>query len=936
MKKRNSTFTIMRRELSAYFTNPAAYIVTGLFLILSGILFFSTFFLNGRAELRNYFSILPLLLSLFVPALTMRLFSEELRSGSFETLLTLPVTEAQIVIGKFLAAFITSAAMLCPTLFYAVTARVFGQVDLGPIFCGFLGSLLLCALYSAIGIFSSGMTKNQIIAFFTALAISFALTLVGTLLVFLPAPLVKFFAWASATTHFQSIARGIVDSRDIIYFAALTALFLLLTIKRFVINWTKEHSIDFALAVAILILANVAASGAFVRADLTGQKMYSLSKASKELVGSLQEPLNVNVFFSSDLPAPYNSVDQYLRDLLQEYKSQANKNFNYKFFDMNKEESEDAARSYGLNQTQVQKVETTEVSAKAVWMSVAIVYGDNIKTFDNLNNSAGLEYKLTTAMSKMISTSDALAQLKGGLDLILFPAEELKGYGIAGLSKLEGLARQTAAELNKKYDGQINFKVQNVSGQEAADLAEKYGIQAVNYDDPDTKEQKTTALGLVLKLGDNFRSVPLKLQNFFGWRLAGAENLQESVSSSIESLLSKSVQVAYITGHDELSLYGDRYKQNDLSAENFRNALNDIYSFKEINLSEEDIPLNIKCAIVNGPKTKFSEKELRKLDQFVMAGGNLLLCLEPLSESAQGGQMPAYTKPDTGLETLLDAYGIVPGANYVMDENCFTQNQGRPDSAKLNWAPLLEKSQLDQKSPITKYIAGMIFLQNGSIDISKAQENAELKTTVLARSSDKSWTVSENIILYPGYIFPPQEAEKLGKNNLAVLVEGKFKSAYAGIAPAIDGEEKTEGLEEGAKRDDLSAAQALDKGIQNAKILLINSSQVTTQQLIDDNASEPMSLFMRNAVDVLNGQEDFCQMRTKGAALNLLSVKNPALATLFKLFNQFGLAALVALAGLLVWRLRAVRRNEIRIKYNPNDEREIAAPSKGKKEEETK
>ena len=412
--------------------------------------------------------------------------------------------------------------------------------------------------------------------------------------------------------------------------------------------------------------------------------------------------------------------------------------------------------------------------------------------------------------------------------------------------------------------------------------------------------------------------------------------MQESVSSSIESLLSKTVEIAYITGHGELSLSGDPYRQNDLTAENFRNALNDIYTLKEIDLGKDDIPLNIKCAIVNGPKTKFSEKELRKLDQFVMAGGNLLLCLAPLEEQSQGGQMPTYTKPDTGLETLLDAYGIVPGANYVMDENCFVQRQGMADSQKLNWAPLLEKSQLDSKSPITKYLSGMIFLQNGSVDISKAQEDASLKATVLARSSDKSWEASENIILYPGYIFPPQESEKIHSNNLAVLVEGKFKSAYAGIAPTIEDKEKTDGLEEGAKSDALSAAQAFDKGIQNAKVLLINSSQVTTQQLIDDNASEPMSLFMRNAVDVLNGQEDFCQMRTKGAALNLLNVKNPALATLFKLFNQFGLTILIAIAGLLVWRLRAVRRNEIRIKYNPNDEREISAVSKGKKEEEVK
>ena len=915
----------MKRELGAYFTNPAAYIVTGLFLLLSGILFFSTFFLNGRAELRNFFSLLPLLLSLFVPALTMRLFSEELRSGSFETLMTLPVTEAQVVLGKFLAAFVSSASMIFPTLFYAVTARVFGKPDIGPILCGYIGSLFLCALYSAIGLFASGNAKNQIIAFFTALGISFALTLAGTLLVFLPAPLVKFFAWASATSHFQSIARGIVDSRDILYFAALTALFLLLTVKRFSINWTKEKSIDFVLVIVILALANLAGSKAFLRADLTSQKVYSLSKASKELIGSLQEPLNVNVFFSNDLPAPYNSVDQYLRDILQEYKSHANKNFNYKFFDMSKEESEEAARSYGLNQTQVQKVETTEVSAKAVWMSLAIVYGDKIKTFDSLNSSAGLEYKLTTAMSKMISASDALAQMSGGLELILFPAQELKDYGIAGLDKIEGRVKNAAEELNKKYEGKIDFKVQNVSGEEAQKLSQEYGIQSVNFDDPETKEQKTTGLGLILKSESDFRNIPLKLQNFFGWRLVGAENLQESLSSSIESLLSKTVEIAYITGHEELSLYGNPYAQNELTAENFRNVLNDIYSLKEIDLSKDEIPLNIKCAVINGPKTKFSEEELRKIDQFVMTGGNLFLCLEPLSESDQNGSMPSYQKPDTGLDELLYAYGIQAGANYVMDENAYVQNQGRPNSAKLNWAPLVEKKQLDPKSPITKYISGMIFLQNGSIDISKAQEDQDIKTTVLARSSEKSWTVSENIILYPGYIFPPDDKEKIHSNNLAVLVEGKFKSAFAGRAQKKGQDASVNGI---------NAAEFLDKGIQNSKIVFINSSQAATQQLIDNNGNEPMSYFVRNAIDVLNGQEDFCEMRTKGASPSLLDSKDAALATAFKLFNQFGLAILVALAGLLVWRARAVHRNEIRIKYNPNDEREISAPSKDIKKEE--
>lgn len=922
MKKRNSTFIIMRRELCAYFTNPAAYIVSGLFLIFSGILFFSTFFLNGRADLRNFFSLLPILLSLFVPALTMRLFSEELRSGSFETLLTLPVTEAQIVLGKFLAAFITSAAMLVPTLFYVLTARVFGRPDAGPIVCGYFGALFLCAAYSAIGIFSSGATKNQIIAFFTALAISYTLTLMGSLLVFLPAPLVKFFSWLSVSTHFQSISRGIVDSRDIIYFAAISAFFLLLTVKKFVINWTKENSVDLILALAILLLANLAGSKAFFRCDLTGQRMYSLSSASKELVRNLQEPLNVNLFFSSDLPAPYNNVDQYLRDILLEYKNAGNKNFNYKFYDMNKEESQDAARSYGIGQTQVQKVETTEVTAKAVWMGAAIVYGDNVKTFDAINSIAGLEYTLTTAMSKMISANDALAALNGGLNLTLYPAQELTGYGIAGLDKIESAVKNAASQLNKKFNGQINFSVKNASGQEALDLAEKYGIQSVNFNDPDSGEKKTTALGLTLELDGDFRIIPLKLQNFFGWRLLGAENLEDNISSSIESLLAKTVELAYITGHGELQLSGNPYNRNEMNAESFKTVLSDIYTFKEINLKDADIPLNIKCAIVNGPKSKFTDKELRKLDQFVMKGGNVLFCLEPLSESG-GGSMPSYTKPDTGLDKLLEAYGLVPGADFVMDENCFTtQNQAGAGAAKMNWAPLTGDKQLDRKNPITKYIPQMIFLQNGSIDISKAKENVDAKTTVLARSSDQSWAASENIILYPGYIFPPDDKEKIHQNNLAVLLEGKFKSAFAGIPEEKD-ESKSENIEKGAETDEISANESLDKSVQKSRIILINSSQVTTQQLVDPDGREPMSYFMRNTVDYLNGEEDYCEMRTKGIAANLLDSKNVALATIFKLFNQFGLTVLVAILGLIVWRFRTIRRNEIRVKYNPNDERDI-------------
>ena len=918
----------MRRELAAFFTNPAAYIVTVIFLVASGIFFFSTFFINGRADLRNFFSLLPIMLSLFVPALTMRLFSEELRSGSFETLMTLPVTSAQVILGKFLAAFLTSAAMLVPTLFYVVTACVFGKVDFGPIIGGYFGALFLCALYSAIGIFSSALTKNQIIAFFTALALSFALILFGMVLIFLPAPLVQFFSWLSVTTHFQQISRGIADTRDIIYFVSLSAIFLLLTQQKISVKKNRDEKIDCAIFFLILILTNLVGARAFLRKDLTSGKMYSISPTSKELVKNLQEPMSVNVFFSSDLPAPYNSVDQYLRDILVEYKSAANKNFSYKIFDMKKTENENIAHSYGINQIQVQKVETTEVSAKAVWMGIAIAYGDDIKIFNPIDSTAGLEYRLTTAMSKMISINDALAQLNSGLEVKLFPAAELSESGISNLDRLEQTVSSATNSLNEKFFGKINLKIENPSSEEAKQISEKYGIQLVTYQD-----EQSVALGIVVELGENFVSIPLRLQNFFGWHLLGLENIQENISDAIESLLSKTVQIGYITGHGENELYANPYgNPYAANSENFRNVLSDIYDLRQINLAEEEIPLNIKCIVINGSKEEFSQSELFKIDQFVMKGGNILFCLDPLVESAENdpNATPAYLAPQNGLQKILNAYGIKPGANFVFDQNCYQENQRNGESRKLEWAPLVMQNALDQKNSITKFLSEMIFLQNGSIDLSEAEKNPDLKTTVLAHSSEKSWLASENIILYPGYVFPPSDASQFAEQNLAVLVEGKFPSAFANeeipIEEKISAEDENISEKENAEQIGTNAALAtqekISKGIQNAKIIFVSSAQVTTGKLINESGTEPMAYFMRNAIDYLNGSEEFSEMRTKGIARNLLEIKNPASATAFKLFNQFGLAALVTLLGLFVWRARSLRRNQIRLRYNADDERE--------------
>ena len=231
IKQKNPTFIIMKRELKSYFSGPIGYIVTGLFLIISGFIFFSTFFLQNRAELRSFFGLLPVLLSFFVPALTMRIFAEEKRVGSIETLMTLPVTETNVVTGKFLAAFIETLVMLAPTLFYVLAAEIFGEPDYGPIIGGYIGAIFLCACFVSIGLFASSATKNQIIAFFVGCVICIVLTMIDAFLILFPASIVKALSFLSADIHFSSIAKGIIDTRDLLYFISLGSLFFVLTVK---------------------------------------------------------------------------------------------------------------------------------------------------------------------------------------------------------------------------------------------------------------------------------------------------------------------------------------------------------------------------------------------------------------------------------------------------------------------------------------------------------------------------------------------------------------------------------------------------------------------------------------------------------------------------------------------------------------------------------
>ncbi|MBU0993179.1 MAG: ABC transporter [Proteobacteria bacterium] len=228
---------IFKKEFRDYFVSPIAYIVISIFLVVTGWFFFSTFFLYDQATLRNFLSLLPLTFSFVVPAVTMRLFSEELSIGSYEVLLTMPVTPVDVILGKFFASVAFIAAMLLPTLCYPLTIIFIGQLDWGPVIGGYMGAVLLGGAFSAIGIFSSAITRNQIIAFIIGMAICFTMTLIDKMLFFFPASILSVINYLGADSHFKNISKGIIDSRDVLYF--LSVMFVALYASRLAMQEKK-------------------------------------------------------------------------------------------------------------------------------------------------------------------------------------------------------------------------------------------------------------------------------------------------------------------------------------------------------------------------------------------------------------------------------------------------------------------------------------------------------------------------------------------------------------------------------------------------------------------------------------------------------------------------------------------------------------------------
>lgn len=229
----NNIKTIFQKELKSYFNSAIAYIIIIVFLVISGVLFFSiSFFQANVASMRDFFGnffIQLILFVVFIPAITMRSFSEEKKQGTLELLLTKPITDFELVLGKYLAAFALVIFALLPAIGYFIVIKFMGPIDFAPFITSFIGFILMSAFFIGIGIFVSSLTENQIVAFIISLLISLFFFLVGKFLMVFPPFLVSVFEYLTTDYHLNNISRGVIDSRDLIYYFSMICFTVYLT-----------------------------------------------------------------------------------------------------------------------------------------------------------------------------------------------------------------------------------------------------------------------------------------------------------------------------------------------------------------------------------------------------------------------------------------------------------------------------------------------------------------------------------------------------------------------------------------------------------------------------------------------------------------------------------------------------------------------------------
>ncbi len=440
-------YSLFKKEITSFFGSLAGYVVVIVYLLATSLflwVFPGNFNIpdNGYASLGGLFELAPWVYLFLVPAVTMRLFAEEHRLGTIEILLTRPLSSMQIVWGKYLAGLTLVIISLVPTLiyFYSVYAlgSPVGNLDTGGTWGSFIGLFSLSAIYVAIGVFASALTDNQIFSFILAIALSFlaymGFDFVGSVLS--PSDFQQFIIWLGINDHYLSVSRGVVDSRDLLYFVAAVLLFLFLTSiwLRPGLWWKSLFSKRAAWIAGVFALLFWISAAKYFRIDLTAEKRYSLSQVSEEVAKRLEKNVQITLYLDGDLPPGFKKLQSAIVEKVADYNAYSSKRIHIDLADpyeiTNEKEREKLFSDLvkmGLQPTEIRQNTEQGINTKLIFPGAIVSYGDkhrgvnllknnqSLGAEENLNNSVEtIEFELTSVLVKLMAAEKpAIAFMTG-------------------------------------------------------------------------------------------------------------------------------------------------------------------------------------------------------------------------------------------------------------------------------------------------------------------------------------------------------------------------------------------------------------------------------------------------------------------------------------------------------------------------------------------
>jgi ABC-type uncharacterized transport system involved in gliding motility auxiliary subunit len=718
----------------------------------------------------------------------------------------------------------------------------------------------------------------------------------------------------------------------------------------------------FLVYLAVVILVNVAGQTLFLRSDLTSNGIYSLSEASRDAVGNLSEPLTINVFFTSNLPAPHNNTERYLRDLLEEYSVHSNRYFNYRFYDVSTEEgglgedekrNQQLARDFGIQPVQIQDVEQDEVKFKRAYMGMVFIHGDVVDRIPAITSTDGLEYTITSKIEMMNNKISALVGLEEPVRVTLMFSPALVDIAphvrMEGISEMPTRIEGIVGDLGGKYYGKLEYSVIDPTTDAAAvEASRKYNLVTLRWREMTDASGTVVvpaghgAAAIVVEKGDKFRTLPL-IEVFnvplFGtqYQLADLNTLSERIGEAIDDVIDINKKIGYLASHGTAPLRGGQPMPGQpqppaTGLTNFNNLVSQNYSITEIDL-KDGIPDGIDCLIMAGPTEKMNDWELFQVDQFLMKGKSLAIFYDSFEEmnmpqNQMGRQQgPVFLPVGTGLEKMLDHYGVSIRPAYVLDQSSFEQQLPRQyggGKQKIYFAPIIGQEKINEKLDFMKYIKSLVVLKVSPLELKEdALAEADLTGEVVLSSSDESWEMSGRIDLSPWAMEPPADPSEMESFDLSALISGEFPSYFAGKpvpekpAPEGEGADSTAAAEvSGEQGTEMVTGEGavIEKG-KPGMIFLITSSEVLGNNILDESGASTQATFIMNVIDHLNGRDAYADMRGKSQRFNPLRDTAAGARTFVKTLNIAGLPVLVVALGIVVWARRSGRKRRIQAMF---------------------